>query len=240
MPESDQDIFYHIKILWDRKLLIILLSVLAAVSAAVFMFLRTPGSYIEAVIQPACAVRVEEEGLTKLYYPEELITTASKIKNQLYRDCIAAAAGDQDLASPSLSVNMVGNTQYYIKVVLMDKTFAAGKKYFDLLLECIKKDVEPTLELYALALQERISRNRTELAAAGSDARTELIQNRIVRLEQEKKLLQSTRYVSEPQFIFERENTNKIAVILSAGILSIFLVSLAILFFEYIKTDTEK
>lgn len=136
----------YLEVLWKKKWLIVIPTLLLMIAAGVISFLITPVYEIDSILSPCKAIyKSYQRGLEEilLVSPEEL---AGKINQKVYLKVISEEMGIEMSDMPNIKAEVPDNSDL-VRVTIRHKNTNRGKEVLEHLISQIKKEMDERIDM---------------------------------------------------------------------------------------------
>jgi capsular polysaccharide biosynthesis protein len=146
MEENEVELIDYLNILWKRKWLIIIGTLLCMVLTAIVSLVLKPVYEVDAIIQPGKFIVENLAGNFEEVVVEVPQQIADKVKHKSYDVLIAAQLNIHEQELPDLKAENIRET-LLTRIWLEEKDIQLGKQILQTLVDLVKKDIDSKIEI---------------------------------------------------------------------------------------------
>ena len=161
MEEKEIELIDYLSVIWKRKWIIIIGTVLCMIIAGAVSFILKPVYEIDAIIQPGKFFVENEAGNFEEFVVEDPQQIADKVRHRSY-DTLVAVELDLDVAElPEIKGENIRDT-LLTRIWVRDHDVELSKKILDSLIVLLKKDIDMKIDIEINNVNAAIKANEIE------------------------------------------------------------------------------
>jgi capsular polysaccharide biosynthesis protein len=161
MEEKEVELIDYLKILWKRKWIIIIGTLLCMVFAGVVSFILKPVYEIDAIVQPGKFFTENETGNFEQVVVEDPQQIADKVRHKSYDEVIVAQMGLDATEFPELEAENIKDT-LLTRIWIRDTDTTLAKRVLNTLLALIQGEIDEKIEIEIANIDALIKANEIE------------------------------------------------------------------------------
>lgn len=146
MEEKEIELIDYLNVIWKRKWIIIIGTVLCMIVAGAVSFLVKPVYEIDAIIQPGKFFVENEAGNLEEFVVEDPQQIADKVRHKSYDALIAAELSTNVAEFPELKAENIMNT-LLTRLWIRNHDVKLSKKILDSLIVLLKRDIDEKIDI---------------------------------------------------------------------------------------------
>lgn len=175
----------YVMVLWKRKWMIIIPTVLLAVAAGVFSFMMTPVWEVDAVIQPSKIFIHTEQGTFSEFIVIDPKQIVGQINQKSYDILISAALGLDILKMPKIHAENLRETKL-VRIWVRDTDISRGKKIILALFDILKDEFNKKVDSEIKGIDIEVAINQNSITEKGLKIKDKLTEAKILGFQKEK------------------------------------------------------
>ncbi len=183
--ENEVELIDLLNVIWKRKWLIIIPTVICALLAGVISFLLPPKWEVDAIIQPSKFFIQTEQGQFEEVVVVDPKQIAGQINQESYNNLIAAELNLDIIKFPKLKAENLRDTKL-VRVSTRVKDIAEGKAILDSLFKHLKTELDRKIEVEIKGIDTEIITKQNSIKDLDNEIKTK--ENEIKRKNNEIKL----------------------------------------------------
>jgi capsular polysaccharide biosynthesis protein len=184
MEEKEVELIDYLNILWNRRWLIIVGTLLCISVAAIVSFVLKPVYEVDTIIQPGKFIVENQAGNFEQVVVETPQQIADKVKHKSYDALIAAQLGIDEEKLPELKAENIRDT-LLARIWLLEDDTSLGKKILETLLDFLKNDMDKKIEIEFNNIDAQITANEIDRDRRLQEI--EILKNKLKIIDQRKK-----------------------------------------------------
>ena len=184
MEENEVELIDYLNILWKRKWMIIIGTLLCMVLTAIVSLMLKPVYEVDAIIQPGKFIVENQSGNFEEVVVELPQQIADKIKHKSYDVLIAAQLNLDEEKLPDLKAENIRET-LLTRIWLEEEDVQLGKQIMQALLDLVKKDIDSKIEIEFNNIDSEIKAFEIDQGRRVNEI--EILKNKLKIIDQRKK-----------------------------------------------------
>jgi len=161
MEEKEVELIDYLNILWKRKWLIAIGTLLCMIAAGILSFIIRPVYEIDTIVQPGKFIVENQAGNFEEVVVETPQQIADKVKHKSYNILIAAKLNIDEEKLPELKAENIRDT-LLTRIWLEEDDVTLGKQVLQTLVNFVKDDIDSKIEIEFSNMDAKIKANEIE------------------------------------------------------------------------------
>ncbi|MFQ6082623.1 MAG: Wzz/FepE/Etk N-terminal domain-containing protein [Candidatus Aminicenantia bacterium] len=184
MAEEEIELIDYFRVIWKRKWIIIIGTLLCIIVAGVVSFILKPIYEIDAIIQPGKFMVQNQAGNFEEIVLEKPQQIADKVKHKSYNALIALELKIDEKEIPEIKAENIKNT-LLTRMWIRNHDIELSKKILNLLIKFIKYDIDKKIDIEIKNIDTSIKWNEIEKGRRNKEIT--ILKNKLKIIEQRKK-----------------------------------------------------
>lgn len=169
--ENEVELIDYLNILWKRRWLIIIPTVLLALAAGIVSFLQPPRWEVDIILQPSKFFVQTQQGEFKEVLVTEPKQIAGQINQQSYDRLLGAELNLDQMKFPKLRAENLKDTRL-VRVSLQTGETAKGQAILNLLFQHLKSELDRKLDVEIMGITTQIALKENDIKAKELDSQS--------------------------------------------------------------------
>ncbi len=182
MEENEIELIDYLKIIWKRKWIIILGTLLCMIGAGVVSFLKEPIYEIDAIIQPGKLFIESPEGNIMEFVVEDPQQIADKVNHKSYDALIAIELVLDKTELPAIKGEKIKDT-LLTRIWIRNHRVELAKKVLNLLIDNLKEDIDKKIDVEINNIDTKITSNESVIKSKGIEINSKKIEKERINKE---------------------------------------------------------
>lgn len=184
MEEKQIELIDYLQIIWKRKWIIILGTILCMIVAGTVSFFLKPVYEIDAIIQPGKFLVQNQLGNFEEVIVEDPQQIADKVNHESYNALIEAKLRIDEMEMPKIKGEKIKNT-LLTRFWIMNHNIDQGKEILNSLIIFIKRDMDKKIDIEINDIDSSIAYNEIEKERIENDIK--ILKKKLKIIDQRKK-----------------------------------------------------
>jgi capsular polysaccharide biosynthesis protein len=154
MQKNEPELIDYMRVIWEKKWIIIFGTILCMVLAALFSFSLKPVYEIDAIIQPGKFFVVNEQGNFEEFVVEDPQQIADKVMFESYNSLVAMELKKQKL--PRIKAENIKET-LLSRIWIRSSDIEESKQILEIIIRLIKKDIDVKINIEISNIDAKIT-----------------------------------------------------------------------------------
>ena len=185
--QDEINLMDYVMVLWKRKWMIIIPTVLLAVAAGVFSFMMTPVWEVDAVIQPSKIFIHTEQGTFSEFIVIDPKQIVGQINQKSYDILISAALGLDILKMPKIHAENLRETKL-VRIWVRDTDISRGKKIILALFDILKDEFNKKIEAEVKVIDIEVAKFQNSITEKGLNIKDKVTEAKILGFQKDRTL----------------------------------------------------
>jgi capsular polysaccharide biosynthesis protein len=185
--QDEINLMDYVMVLWKRKWMIIIPTVLLAVAAGVFSFMMTPVWEVDAVIQPSKLYIQTEQGAFSEFIVVDPKQIVGQINQKSYDILISTALGIDIRRMPRIQAENLRDTKL-IRVWIRDNDIGRGKKIILALFDILKDEFNKKIEAEVKVIDIEVAKFQNSITEKGLNIKDKVTEAKILGFQKDRTL----------------------------------------------------
>ena len=182
MDEDEIELIDYLKIIWKRKWIIIIGTLLCMVIAGVFSFLKDPVYEIDALIQPGKLFIENPGGNITEFVLEEPQQIADKVNHESYNTLIAAELALDKTEIPEIRGEKIKDT-LLTRIWIRSHRVELAKRALNSLINGLREEIDKKIDIEINNIDTEITSKESEIKSKGINIHSKKIEKERINKE---------------------------------------------------------